>query len=131
VIEYQLDNEIFKWNVVPDSNGLIRLSNGHFMYDVERYSLHNMEFTFPGDISGAEDDDVRAPQPGTVVNIKVSEGQHVNRGDYLLTIESMKLENIIVAVNTGVVKKIHIKAGDKVKKNEPLMHLQHNHINKV
>ncbi|HLO60252.1 MAG TPA: biotin carboxylase N-terminal domain-containing protein [Bacteroidales bacterium] len=67
---------------------------------------------------------VKAPQPGTVLNIRVSEGQRINRGDYLLTIESMKLENTIMATCEGMVEKIAIKTGDRVKKDEPLIYLQ-------
>jgi biotin carboxyl carrier protein len=74
-------------------------------------------------------DTVFSPQPGTVLEIKVYEGQEVNTGDNLLTIESMKLENTILACKPGFIKIINIKTGDKVKKDDPLIYLQKSIIN--
>lgn len=50
---------------------------------------------------------ITAPMPGTVLDIRVSEGQTVKAGDILLILEAMKMENEIVSPVDGVVKKIH------------------------
>lgn len=65
--------------------------------------------------------EIKAPMPGLVLNVIVAEGQEVNKGDSLLVLEAMKMENIIKSPTAGIVKKILIRKGDKVEKNEILL----------
>lgn len=64
---------------------------------------------------------VKAPMPGLVLNVIVAEGDEVKKGDSLLVLEAMKMENMIKSPSDGVVKKIEIKQGDKVEKNQVLI----------
>lgn len=64
---------------------------------------------------------VKAPMPGLVLNVLASEGDEVKKGDNLLVLEAMKMENMIKSPTDGVIKKITIKQGDKVEKNELLI----------
>jgi biotin carboxyl carrier protein len=66
-------------------------------------------------------DNVKAPMPGLVLDILVEAGQSVNKGDNLLILEAMKMENIIKASGNGVVKNININKKDAVEKNQLLM----------
>ena len=59
---------------------------------------------------------IKAPMPGLVLDIKVSEGQSVKEGDPLLILEAMKMENIIVAAHDATIGSIHAKKGDSVEK---------------
>ncbi|MNR65826.1 2-oxoglutarate carboxylase large subunit [compost metagenome] len=65
--------------------------------------------------------EIKAPMPGLVLNVMVQEGQEVGKGDNLLVLEAMKMENIIKSPDSGIVKKILITKGDKVEKNEVLI----------
>lgn len=65
--------------------------------------------------------DIKAPMPGLVLKVLVTEGQEFKKGDNLLVLEAMKMENILKAPTDGVVKSIKIKPGDKVEKNEVLI----------
>lgn len=65
--------------------------------------------------------DVKAPMPGLIFDIKVTEGQTVQKGDALLILEAMKMENVIKAAGEGVVKKIKVSKGDKVEKGQILI----------
>lgn len=65
--------------------------------------------------------DIKAPMPGLVINVMVEVGQEVNKGDNLLVLEAMKMENIIKSPAPGRVKKITVSKGDKVEKNEILL----------
>lgn len=128
-VKFDMNGVDYNFYVVPEKDGIIWISDGHTRYAVERYFLRNRDFLREEVGSEGNGDTVVAPQPGKVIEIKVKEGQHVNKGDYLLVIESMKLENTLLATSNGIIKKINIKAGDRVSKNEPLMYLQQNTIN--
>ena len=67
--------------------------------------------------------DLKAPMPGLVVNIPVSEGDVIKKGDVLLILEAMKMENALKAVADATVKKIMVKTGQAVEKNQVLIQL--------
>lgn len=68
--------------------------------------------------------EIKAPMPGLVIRILVEDGQAISKGDSLLVLEAMKMENIIKAPADGVIKQIRIKASDKVEKNEVMISLE-------
>jgi biotin carboxyl carrier protein len=57
---------------------------------------------------------IKAPMPGTILDVKVTEGASVNAGDVLFILEAMKMENEIVAEVSGTVFNLNIAKGDKV-----------------
>jgi len=65
--------------------------------------------------------ELKAPMPGLVLKVLVSEGDEVKKGDSLLVLEAMKMENIIKSPGDVVVKSIKIKPADKVEKNQILI----------
>ncbi len=67
---------------------------------------------------------ITSPLPGSIVKILVSVGQNVKRGDTLLTMESMKMENNIMADRDGVVKAIHVQPAQSVMQGDPLLDLE-------
>lgn len=70
---------------------------------------------------GTLEQEVRAPMPGLVLDVLVSEGQEVQKGAGLLILEAMKMENEIKAPASGIVKKIHVQAGAAVTKKDLLI----------
>jgi acetyl/propionyl-CoA carboxylase alpha subunit len=68
--------------------------------------------------------DLKAPMPGLIVDVKVKQGQAVNQGDPLLILEAMKMENVIKATGSAVVKNIKVNAKDKVEKNTVLIEFE-------
>lgn len=64
---------------------------------------------------------VTAPLPGSVIDIKVNVGDSVKKGQLLLLIEAMKMENEIVAPSDGTVKAIHTSKGSTVETGAPLV----------
>lgn len=57
---------------------------------------------------------VNAPMPGKILSVKASAGQAVKKGDVLLVLEAMKMENEVVAPGDGTVASINVAAGDSV-----------------
>lgn len=68
--------------------------------------------------------EMEAPMPGRIVNVAVEVGQEVNIGDDLLSLEAMKMENVLKAEGVGVVKGINIKKDDVVDKGTILIEFE-------
>ncbi|MDT0558654.1 acetyl-CoA carboxylase biotin carboxyl carrier protein subunit [Ichthyenterobacterium sp. W332] len=62
-------------------------------------------------------DSIKAPMPGLILEISVSEGQQVAEGDNLVILEAMKMENVITSPRDGIVKSVEVKQGDAIEKN--------------
>jgi biotin carboxyl carrier protein len=68
--------------------------------------------------------ELKAPMPGLVLNIVVKEGDSISKGDALLVLEAMKMENNIKSPTDGIIKKIHAVKGNAVEKNQLLISFQ-------
>lgn len=66
---------------------------------------------------------IKAPLPGTIMTINVKVGDQVKRGDTLIVMEAMKMENNIMASKDGQVKTIHVTAGQTVAQDDKLIDL--------
>jgi acetyl-CoA/propionyl-CoA carboxylase biotin carboxyl carrier protein len=64
---------------------------------------------------------VHAPMPGAVIAVDVAEGQRVTAGARLLVLEAMKMEHVLTAPITGVVRKLRARPGDTVEHNAVLL----------
>jgi glutaconyl-CoA decarboxylase len=64
---------------------------------------------------------VKAPLPGVVLSLKVKPGDAVKRGQLLLILEAMKMENEILSAADGTVREILVSAGNNVNTNDVLM----------
>ena len=69
---------------------------------------------------GAGDTPVNAPMPGKIVKLVASAGQTVKKGEVLLILEAMKMQNEISAPVDGTVKAFNVAAGQNVKPGEVL-----------
>jgi acetyl/propionyl-CoA carboxylase alpha subunit len=67
---------------------------------------------------------IKAPMPGKVIKISVSERETVRKNQTLAIVEAMKMENEIKASMDGTVKKVHVGAGDLVDSEKPLIELE-------
>ncbi|MDR1698425.1 MAG: biotin/lipoyl-binding protein [Prevotellaceae bacterium] len=67
---------------------------------------------------------VKAPIPGSIIRVEVGAGQAVKRGDLLLVMESMKMENNILAKSDGVVKAVRVQPGQTVLQGEVMIEME-------
>ena len=67
------------------------------------------------------DHTIRVPMPGVVVRVKVEEGQQVRAGETVMILESMKMENNIVAPKDGIIQKILVKEGQDIPEHATIM----------
>ncbi|MCR5068935.1 MAG: biotin/lipoyl-binding protein [Prevotella sp.] len=66
-------------------------------------------------------DALRAPIPGTIVDIFAKEGDKIKEGDTILVLEAMKMNNNLTADKDGVIKEILVQNGETVKENTALV----------
>ncbi|MCH8177273.1 MAG: hypothetical protein IIC09_03575, partial [Proteobacteria bacterium] len=70
------------------------------------------------------DHDLRAPMPGNVIALQVSEGDTVRCGDTVVVVEAMKMEHSIVAPIDATIKQIFFQVGDQVEEGDRLIRLE-------
>lgn len=75
-------------------------------------------------MQSAKINDVKAPMPGLVLDINVSIGQQVTKGEPLLILEAMKMENVLKSQGEGIIKSIEVVKGDAVEKGSILIKFQ-------
>jgi biotin carboxyl carrier protein len=64
---------------------------------------------------------LKAPMPGMVVSVPVQAGQAVKKGEVLLILESMKMQNELRSPQDGSVGRVRVAAGDRVEKKDTLL----------
>ena len=67
---------------------------------------------------------LKAPMPGLVVSVLVEEGQEVKKGDVLLILESMKMQNELKSPRDGVVGRIVVAGGDSVEQRQKMLSVE-------
>jgi biotin carboxyl carrier protein len=64
---------------------------------------------------------IKAPMPGLILDLKVKPGDEVKKGDVVLILEAMKMENIIKSPGDGIVKEVKVSLKQSVEKNQVLI----------
>ncbi|MGM0944810.1 MAG: acetyl-CoA carboxylase biotin carboxyl carrier protein subunit [Bacteroidota bacterium] len=73
------------------------------------------------DLNQSNIQDIKAPMPGLILDLKVAPGDEVKKGDVVLILEAMKMENIIKAPGDGVVKEVKVSLKQSVEKNQVMI----------
>ncbi|MDH3648981.1 MAG: biotin/lipoyl-binding protein [Saprospiraceae bacterium] len=69
-------------------------------------------------------EDIKAPMPGLVLEILVSPGQEVSKGDPVIVLEAMKMENMLKSHHDGIVKNVSVSKGLAVEKGQVLIEIE-------
>lgn len=75
-------------------------------------------------VAGRQIKEIKAPMPGLVLEVAVSEGQQVQEGDKILILVAMKMENSIMINTDATIKRIVVGAGEAVEKGQVLVELE-------
>ncbi len=67
---------------------------------------------------------IKAPMPGLIINVSVNVGDEVKKGDTLLILEAMKMENVIKSPRDGKIKKVNVQLRNPVEKNQVMLEFE-------
>jgi acetyl/propionyl-CoA carboxylase alpha subunit len=119
-----LGNRSFEAHISPGREGLDILLRGQ-LYEVsvedERQRL--LRKASGGEVAQSGEYQLKAPMPGLVVDIPVEEGEAVSKGQIMIVLESMKMQNELKAPRDGTVGRVRVKAGDSVKQGAMMLTL--------
>jgi biotin carboxyl carrier protein len=141
-----IDGKAFEWDVNEVKSGSFHIIKDNRSYNVEVIKADKNEKSFTISVNGnkyqlsvkdkydellkslgfdnlnaSKVNEIKAPMPGLVLDIRVNEGDAVKKGDPVLVLEAMKMENIIKSPTDGTVKKINVKKGQAVEKNQVMV----------
>ncbi|MFW9778123.1 MAG: biotin/lipoyl-containing protein [Candidatus Heimdallarchaeota archaeon] len=116
--QFALENIIYKCSVAKDGNVRFIHLDGE---DYELTRILGVEEEFE---ESTEEGSLTSPMPGRIVKILVNKGDSVHKGQDLIVIEAMKMENRITAPHHGLVKEIFYSEGDQIEANVALLELE-------
>ena len=141
-----LNGKPFEWDIVEEKPGRFHILKNNKSYTAEIVSAdiaekkctikvngNNYSFELKDrfdellknlgmdKLVGASVKEIKAPMPGLVLNILVKVGDSVKKGDAILVLEAMKMENNIKSQTDGTVKKIAVEKGNAVEKNQVMV----------
>jgi len=144
--DIKFNAEVMEPDIRDLGNGHMHALHGHRSYTIEVLTANNVDKSVQIKVNGRmyevaiEDEyagllkalgmngasgkktlELKAPMPGLVLSVSVTAGQEVKKGDSLLILEAMKMENMLKSTTDGVVKKVHVAVGDKVEKGQVLV----------
>lgn len=119
-----LDNDSFEADITGSETGVDVLLRGrlyHVSVEDERQRL--LRRVGGAEITQSGEFQLKAPMPGLIVSIPVEEGQEVNKGDILIVLESMKMQNELKAPRDGTVARVQVEEGGNVAQNTVMITL--------
>ena len=84
---------------------------------------HEVTLHEQGSSSSADEGSLKAPMPGTVLQVLAKVGQRVREGQHLMTLEAMKMEHKVVAPKAGEITKVNYSEGERVDMGSPLVEI--------
>ena len=141
-----VDNSPFNWDIVPLGQNRFHIIQDHQSYTAEvvktDYTAKSItlkingvrhELTLQdrfdllldklgmGQATARKINEIKAPMPGLILDIKVKVGQEVKKGDPIIILEAMKMENILKSPGDGLVKAIKVEVRQNVEKNQVIL----------
>ncbi len=109
--------EVLKANT-EEKSFIIRVNGNKYTVQLKDKYDELLEKLGMNNTSAAKIKDVKAPMPGLVVDIRVKEGDQIKKGDALVVLQAMKMENILKCPADVTIKRIHVKKDDAIEKNQ-------------
>ena len=119
-----VNGESYEAYVQPTDDGLRVLLQGQLhVVQVEDERQRRLRESSVGPAARSGELNVNAPMAGLIVAVPVEEGQQVTKGQDLVILESMKMQNELKAPRDGTVTRVRVHAGESVRQNQVLVTL--------
>ena len=144
-----LNETAVNWDLIEIRNQTFHIIKDHKGYNATLISFNTEEKTMILNVNGTEYEvaikdkndlllqqlgissksssaiqSIKAPMPGLIINISAQVGEEVKKGDTLLILEAMKMENVIKSPRDGKVKKINVALKQPVEKNQVMLEFE-------
>jgi biotin carboxyl carrier protein len=117
-----VDGQSYEAHVYPtEENWQILLHGRLFPATVEDEREKRLRVAGGSRVAERGEFHLRTPMPGLVISVPVAEGQVVQRGEVLLILESMKMQNELKTPRDGTISRVRVKAGDSVEQRQILL----------
>jgi len=117
-----VNGESFEGYVYPDEDGWQVLLLGQFyQVRVEDEREKRLRTALQSTVRSESEFILKAPMPGLVISVPISEGQEVEKNQILVILESMKMQNELRAPYDGIVGRLRIKAGEIVEQKQTIL----------
>ena len=116
-----IDGKSYEGYVYPDENNWQVLLRGQLFQAIVEDEREKRLRAASGSVSEDGEFHLKAPMPGLIVSIPVSEGDTITKGQVLLILESMKMQNELKSPKDGIIHRIKIKPGEKVEQKQTLL----------
>ncbi len=117
-----VDGKSFEGFVYPgETEWEVLLMGRQYPVTVEDEREKRLRAAAGGSVSETGEYHLKAPMPGMVIYIPVTEGQEIEKGQVLLILESMKMQNELKAPRAGIVGRIRVKPGESVEQRQTLL----------
>ena len=122
---FKINERASEVDIIRNGNGLeIFLEGKEVIVRAEPYDLAELRKRAGAAVDGPEDKIIKAPMPGLVLSTAIAPGDTVAKGQTLVIIEAMKMENMIKAPYDATIKEIFADPGSAVDKNEKLVEFE-------
>lgn len=121
---FEFNGKRYKFYRSKNTEGKSFVSCKGLVHELERWSEIQSELN---EITASEqlnDGNILSPMPGKIVKIEALEGQKVAKGDVLIIVEAMKMENSILAPFEGTIENVFVSEGDQVQNKMKLLQLE-------
>jgi biotin carboxyl carrier protein len=121
VFSILIDGASYEAYILLDENEWqVVLQGNLYPVKVEDEREKRLRATAGGNIILTGDTPIKAPMPGLVIGVNVQDGQTVSKGDTLMILESMKMQNELRAPRDGTVTRLRVQTGESVERNQIL-----------
>ncbi len=125
VFSLLLDGKSFESFVYPDDeNWQVLLRGRQYQVQVEDEREKRLKAAAGSGVAEGGEFHLKAPMPGLVVAVPVAEGEEVKKGQVLVILESMKMQNELKSPRDGKVDRIRVKPGESVEQKQTLLSVQ-------
>jgi len=104
-----------------DDNWQVLLRGRLYPVTVEDERERRLRAAAGGGVAESGEFHLKAPMPGLVVAIPVEEGQEIKKGQVILILESMKMQNELKSPRDGTIGRIRVKTGESVEQKQTLL----------